>query len=88
MCRIARLFLLQRLKGSMSGDGASFVAVACFLPGQAKDLSAPLYSFVYTLPNYSVYLIIIIIIIFINCNWVISQWQWLFYMYTNMKKSN
>jgi len=22
--------------------------------------------------------------IFINCNWVITWWQWLFYMYTNM----
>ena len=33
---------------------------------------------------------IIIIIIFINCNWVITRWQWLYYMYTNMdrKKSN
>ena len=29
-------------------------------------------------------LIIIIIIIFINCNWVIARWQWLFYMHTNM----
>jgi len=26
--------------------------------------------------------IIIIIIIFINCNWVVTRWQWLFYMYT------
>jgi hypothetical protein len=26
--------------------------------------------------------IIIIIIIFINCNWVVCRWQWLFYMYT------
>ena len=25
-------------------------------------------------------------IIFINCNWVVTRWQWLFYMYTNMKK--
>ena len=24
----------------------------------------------------------IIIIIFINCNWVVTWWQWLFYMYT------
>jgi len=24
----------------------------------------------------------IIIIIFINCNWVVARWQWLFYMYT------
>jgi len=31
-------------------------------------------------------IIIIIIIIFINCNWVVTPWQWLFYMYTNMKK--
>jgi len=28
----------------------------------------------------------IIIIIFINCNWVVTRWQWLLYMYTNMKK--
>jgi len=27
-----------------------------------------------------------LIIIFINCNWVVTRWQWLFYMYTNMKK--
>ena len=27
-------------------------------------------------------LIIIIIIIFVNCNWVVTRWQWLFYMYT------
>ena len=27
----------------------------------------------------------IIIIIIINCNWVLTRWQWLFYMYTNMK---
>jgi hypothetical protein len=31
-------------------------------------------------------IIIIIIIIFINCNWVITRWQWVFYMYTNIKK--
>jgi hypothetical protein len=28
---------------------------------------------------------IIIIIIIINCNWVVTRWQWLFYMYTNMR---
>jgi len=27
-------------------------------------------------------MIIIIIIICINCNWVVTRWQWLFYMYT------
>jgi len=26
--------------------------------------------------------------VFINCNWVVTRWQWLFYLYTNMKKSN
>ena len=26
------------------------------------------------------YIIIIIIIIFIYCNWVVTRWQWLFYM--------
>ena len=25
----------------------------------------------------------IIIIIFINCDWVVTRWEWLFYMYTN-----
>ena len=27
-------------------------------------------------------MMIIIIIIFTNCNWVVTRWQWLFYMYT------
>jgi len=27
-------------------------------------------------------IIIIIIIMFINCNWVVTPWHWLFYMYT------
>jgi len=31
-------------------------------------------------------IIIIIIIIIINCNWVVTRWKWLFYMYTNMRK--
>jgi uncharacterized membrane protein len=29
-------------------------------------------------------IIIIIIMIFINCNWAVTRWQWLFYMYTNI----
>jgi len=32
--------------------------------------------------NDSLLLIIIIIIIIINCNWVVTRWQWLFYMHT------
>ena len=31
-------------------------------------------------------IIIIIIIIIINCDLVVTRWQWLFYMYTDMKK--
>jgi len=38
-----------------------------------------------TLPIWTV-IIIIIIILFINCNWVVTRWQWLIYMYTIMKK--
>jgi len=30
-------------------------------------------------------IIIIIIIIIINCKWVVTRWQWLFYMYTTYK---
>ena len=30
-------------------------------------------------------IIIIIIIIFIYCNWVVTRWQWLFYMYTKLE---
>jgi len=41
------------------------------------------YSVKFTLPPYtSLIIIIIIIIIIINCNWVVTQWQWLFYMCT------
>jgi len=24
----------------------------------------------------------ILMMVFINCNWVVSRWQWLFYMFT------
>jgi hypothetical protein len=33
-------------------------------------------------------IIIIMIIVFINCSWVITRWQWLNYMYTNMEQKN
>jgi len=32
--------------------------------------------------NIKIIIIIIITIIIIYCNWVVTQWQWLFYMYT------
>jgi len=31
-------------------------------------------------------IIIIIIIIIINCNWVVTRWQWLFCMHTKCEK--
>ena len=46
------------------------------------------FHYVYKNSSYLIIIIIIIITIFINCNWVVTRWQWLFYMYTNMKKSN
>ena len=32
--------------------------------------------------NYVIIIIIILVITIINCNWVVTRWQWLFYMYT------
>ena len=31
-------------------------------------------------------MMMMMMIIIINCNWVIARWQWLYYVYTNMKK--
>jgi hypothetical protein len=36
----------------------------------------------YAIRHFINFIIIIIIIIIINCNWVVTLWQWLFYMYT------
>ena len=33
-------------------------------------------------PQSWILIIILTIITFINCNWVVTRWQWLFYMYT------
>ena len=30
----------------------------------------------------NIILIIILVVVVVNCNWVVSRWQWLFYMYT------
>jgi len=27
-------------------------------------------------------MVMMMMMIFINCNWVVTRWQWLFYMYT------
>jgi len=37
-------------------------------------------GFMFTVDD--IIIIIIIIVIFINSNWVVTRWQWLFYMYT------
>jgi len=34
----------------------------------------------------NIYLDSFTIIIFINRNWVITRWQWLYYIYTNMER--
>ena len=26
--------------------------------------------------------VVVVVIIVVNCNWVVTRWQWLFYMYT------
>jgi uncharacterized integral membrane protein len=39
----------------------------------------------FALVVHNIQLIIIIIIIIINCNWVDTRWQCLFYMYTKYK---
>jgi len=33
-------------------------------------------------------MMMMMMIIFINCNRVVTWWQWLFYVYTNMKKKS
>ena len=38
------------------------------------------YTFLYLPRLYNIIIIIIVIIIFIYCNWVVTRWQWLFYM--------
>ena len=50
-------------------------SIECF-PGTASKF---FFRLLVTIP---VAPIIIIIIIIIYCNWVVTRWQWLFYMYT------
>jgi len=33
-------------------------------------------------PRSSIIIIILLLLLFINCNWVVTRWQRLFYMYT------
>jgi len=35
--------------------------------------------------NYYHYIVVVVVVVVINCNWVVTQWQWLFYMYTKYK---
>ena len=90
-----RWSLLLRLQVS---DCSTF-RIMCDVPRIAVFCSEPIECFPGTASKFFLKLlvtilmatiiigIIIIIIIFINCNWVITRWQWLFYMYTNMEKS-
>ena len=64
----------------------------CSLPSSVRPCSVQMTQFVATLARFRLLLVWyqrsvpsqlhIIIIIFINCNWVVTRWQWLFYMYT------
>ena len=49
------------------------------LPSRTQSLYRLSYLIHYL---HDVIIIIIIIIIFVNCCWVVTRWQWLFYMYT------
>ena len=62
------------------------MATTCFGPQLAIVRLYTLKLILSTICTYLIIIIIIIIIIFINWNLVITRWQWLFYMYTNMKK--
>jgi len=58
-----------------------------FKPSKMTSISKYIFStLTLTIHIYILIIIIIIIIMFINCSWVVTLWQWLFYMYTNMKK--
>ena len=53
-----------------------------------RSLLTFLWQHVLAVGNWCIYSLNVnnLIIIFINCNWVVTQWQWLFYMYTSMEK--
>ena len=43
------------------------------------------HSHIHCIPLNASIITLIIIIIFIYCNWVVTRWQWLFYVYTKHK---
>jgi len=47
---------------------------------QAEDETGALTPAHFLIGERLIIIIIIIIIIFIYCNWVVTRWQWLFYM--------
>ena len=48
----------------------------CYKPFQSKTMDVNTVEY----GTVQLVIIIIIIIIIINCNWVVTRWQWLFYM--------
>ena len=61
------------------------MAVSChrpFLPGTSLEPAVSPTAQASSFTPQCFPIIIIIIIIIINCNWVVTRWQWLFYMYT------
>ena len=62
-----------------SWPGYGLISTPVFLCKRANCFRELLYNN----NNYYYFITIIIIIItIINCNWFVTQWQWLFYMYT------
>jgi len=60
-----------------------FIAISTDLHKKKTDASLGYIHDQDSKPGIIIIIIIIIItIIFIYCNWVVTRWQWLFYMYT------
>ena len=61
-----------------TNDGTVCYIIVSFIQYNSRSVRTQLLLYTELLSSY----IIIIIIIFINCSWVVTQWQWLFYMHT------
>jgi len=86
--------MLNELNKIQQDDSFKYIAEFLFLTTQLGVLFLVLrcgrWIFFLGLFNRTLIIIIIIIIIilFINCNWVVTRWQWLFYVHTNIKKKS
>jgi len=77
--------LLKSHKGTDWGTNSQHILRRLLKVLQAAVKSSQLAQAIFSGNTILTIIIIIIIIIFINCNWVVTRWQWLFYMYTNTR---